>query len=165
MSKPTAAVLLVIVLCLAGCAASPADDAVPVADVVTTASMQDAALADGTVDLEEYTDGFERYRDCLAASGYELEPGPYGEPVGTMVDTHLEASVPEAAVTSGVEDDCYQAEYAEVDIAWQVAHQDETLQAAQWRACLEENGLTPEPTSELAYAQIFAADLETECLE
>jgi hypothetical protein len=126
---------------------------------------QTAALADGVVEFAEYEEGFRRYRACLEAAGYELGSGPDGEEIGTMVDTHLEFSVPDAAVQSGEDERCYQSEYFQLDMNWQIAHADESLQTEHWRSCLTENGIAPAETSEEIWDQIVKAGLDAECLD
>lgn len=150
---------------LGGCAAAPAPIVMSSAEASQMSEQQAAAMADGLVELSEYEEGFRRFRACLQAEGYELEPGPGGEPIGTMVDTHLEFSIPDAAVQSGADQLCYQLEYAQLDMTWQLAHQDESLQTEKWRVCLTENGIAPAETSEEIWDQILKEGLESECLE
>ena len=78
---------------------------------------QAAAMADGEVTEVEYHAQFDRYSECMTAAGY-----PLGSPnkSGTII-TYVNSS---AAVTSGAEGACYAKEFAQVDMTWQVAHED-----------------------------------------
>jgi hypothetical protein len=69
------------------------------------------AVSDKQVTFEEYKDGFERYRRCVAAAG---EP---------LADVHFDdATSLFTASTSGtaVDEDCYVKEWYAVDVAWQL---------------------------------------------
>lgn len=74
---------------------------------------QRGELLDGTITEAEVNAAFERYRGCLRAEGYELvdiyRDGPF-----------INASIPDAAMQSGVDAVCYTSEYAGVDGVWQV---------------------------------------------
>jgi hypothetical protein len=77
---------------------------------------QQAALADGEVTRDEYRAGFERYRTCLEGEGYSL--------VGVDTsNTIFNFGVPGPAVDSGVDAQCYEAEFRELDMAWQISNE------------------------------------------
>jgi hypothetical protein len=79
-------------------------------------AAQEEALADGVVSREEYVAGFERYRACLTALGFEMYSG----------DTSAEIigySIEGAAGQSGAANRCYESEFHLVDMEWQVAHE------------------------------------------
>lgn len=79
-------------------------------------SAQRDALADGVVTEAEYRAGFDRYRQCMADAGYPL--GSVNES-----DTVISYENSAEAVQSGKEGHCYAAEFAELDMQWQVANQ------------------------------------------
>ena len=75
---------------------------------------QTAALADGVVTREEYLAGFDRFAACMSTAGFD---------VGGNRDTEIiQYSLSDDAVRSGVEHQCYGAEFLELDRSWQIAH-------------------------------------------
>jgi hypothetical protein len=74
------------------------------------------ALADGVVTHDEFRAGFDRYAACLLAAGFEIS--------GTDVGQQMIAAIPSEAVDSGADLTCYVAEFREVDMEWQIAHQE-----------------------------------------
>jgi hypothetical protein len=122
-------------LVLAGCTATPGT---PPSTSVAISSEQIAALEDGTITWDEYEQGFNDYRSCLRDAGYEL------------VEPHRErdvfaAGVPDAAVASGVNDTCYAFTWEQVDVAWQLAHEDSSETAEIVASCLRSKGIEPRP--------------------
>jgi hypothetical protein len=73
---------------------------------------QSAAVADGKVTEDEYRAGFDRYRECMSASGFAVD-------VVDADETAIRYVSSDASVQSGVEGRCYAAEFALVDVAWQ----------------------------------------------
>jgi hypothetical protein len=89
-----------------------------------------AALADGVVTREEYVASFERYRDCMADAGMPLE--------GTNTQGEIiQYTNSGESVDSGVEHQCYQREFAELDMQWQVEHPQMSLEQQAAFADLE----------------------------
>ena len=75
---------------------------------------QSSALADGKVTLAEYQAGFLRYSDCMTRAGYPL--------VGVKYDPQTllySARIPNRAVETGADSQCYSREFYKLDLAWQ----------------------------------------------
>jgi hypothetical protein len=88
---------------------------VDVAEDPEPSAEYQAALADGVVTREEYLAGFERYVTCLADAGYALQS------INTESEI-IDYAIPGDVVDSGVEHQCYQREFFEIDSGWQIAH-------------------------------------------
>lgn len=104
-------------------------------------AAQTAELADGQVTREEYEAAFDRFASCMADAGHPL----------LRVDrsrTLIDYSLTDDAVYSKAEPQCYVGEFRDVDIAWQLAHQDTSESAKRLRECLTAAGIAPAPTSE-----------------
>ncbi|MFC4243569.1 hypothetical protein ACFOYW_09300 [Gryllotalpicola reticulitermitis] len=99
--------------------------------------QQRSALRDGIVTWDEYKTGFDAYQACLAKAGYRLAT-PHVDEYQLM-----DFGIPDAAVRSGVDKKCYQFHWAQLDGAWQMAHQDSSESAKIIAACLEARGVTP----------------------
>jgi hypothetical protein len=78
-------------------------------------AAQSEALADGEVTREEYAAGFDRYVACMADLGFAVDRLDTGEDVISYV-------IPGNAGHSGAANRCYEAEFQELDMIWQVAH-------------------------------------------
>ncbi len=79
-------------------------------------AAQVEALADGVVTHDEFRAGFDRYAACLLAAGFEIS--------ATDVGQQMIGAIPSGAVDSGADLTCYVAEFQEVDMEWQIAHQE-----------------------------------------
>lgn len=75
-------------------------------------AAQQAELADGTVTLEEYRAAFDRYRACLQDAGHDVSSL-------TDMGDHYRWVLMDDVVSSGADEACYPAEFAEVDMRWQ----------------------------------------------
>lgn len=142
-------------LLVSGCGGAGPDD-VPHFDAINddedlslAGPEQRAALSDGEVTQDEYTAGFERFRACLRAEGYELRDV---ELVGVV----WQGGIPAEAVESGVEKTCYDRDFKFVDVVWQTSNQDESSLLDALRYCLQERGLGVPST--LVEAQRAVAD-------
>lgn len=127
---------VVALLALAGCTAAPTSSG-PIDSEVSAEQL--AAVEDDEVTQDEYEAGFQRFRACMSAEGYEVIVS------GEFNDT-LNYAIPDAAVQSGVDEVCYTREFRLIDMAWQVAREDTSYSAQVLRDCLTENGITPEDT-------------------
>ena len=156
-----AAVAALAICSVVGCAStSPEEVDVPVADggTVERSEVQQAAVADSDVTLDEYREGFRRFQSCLSAEGYEL----HGVTIG---DVLIDYGVPSAAVESGAEAQCYGAEFELLDVAWQVKNEDTSYTAEVLNKCLTDNGVVPQSTLAEMTDQLEAAGLKfEECL-
>lgn len=77
---------------------------------------QAAALADGEVTDAEYTAGRDRYIGCMGALGY-----PLIDPEHPSIAVQL--AIPDAAVQDGTDEFCYESEWMQLDMAWQLAQE------------------------------------------
>lgn len=84
---------------------------------------------DGKVARVEYTTGFDAFRSCMDAEGFELHSL---REVGGI----LEFSIPDEAVQSGVESRCYQTHFAFVDATWQFEHTEERAFIERVSGCI-----------------------------
>lgn len=102
-------------------------------------AAQEAAIADGVVTEDEYRAGFERYRACVEAGGYELHiidlTGPLFE-YGTPVEAEYE----------GVSGPCFALELEEIDMEWQDIVRDDGEYGRTLRECAIAHGLEPRET-------------------
>jgi hypothetical protein len=125
------------------------------------------ALSDGVVEFEEYEAGFARFNDCVSGAGYPLAS------VRLVPESQLyDFRVPAAATDTGVEDRCYEAEWAGLDRAWQLSPErprppGEVTVEAVMTACLQEAGVdvpsdAPSPDDLLAIGEANGLPLE-EC--
>lgn len=124
---------------------SPADSTRRTSDASATAvpssrpevpksAAQRAALADGEVTRAEYRAGFDRLVACMAARGAGLAA------VDTT-ETVIDYSVMDRDLIAY--DDCYAAEFKQLDIEWQVAHSEQSDGARHLRQCLRRLDLPP----------------------
>jgi hypothetical protein len=115
--------------------------------------QQAAAMADGEVSEVEYHAQFDRYSDCMTAAGHPL--GSVNK-FGTVI-RYVNSN---DSVTSGAEGRCYAQEFAQVDMAWRGAHQDNSETDRALRACLEAEGITPIGDAASVWKQIQAAGID-----
>ncbi len=81
---------------------------------VEASAAQADALADGVVTRDEYLAGLDRYIACMEASGWSVG---VVDREAVVVDYRIEA-------ISGDDDArCYAAEFAELDVAWQISRE------------------------------------------
>jgi hypothetical protein len=95
---------------------------------------QAVAIEDGVVTRDEYVDGFRRYRACMADLGIELVGG---------VESAQVISFSYQAQGTVEEENCYEAEWRQVDAAWQVENNDYGDTIAALVACLTAAGHRP----------------------
>ena len=96
---------------------------------------QAAALEDGVVTREEYEAGFLRFEACMEKIGIDL--------IGGFVSADLitYSYMPQGTAE---EENCYYAEYDQLDGAWQLENGDHEGGLAFLRGCLEQYGIRPE---------------------
>jgi len=165
--KAILASMVGVALLLGGCSSSDPgqsaggpDDPLADLDVSGASPEQTAELSDGEVTADEYEAAFQRYRECLSAAGYEL--------ADVQFDNHVYSfGVPGEAVDSGVDDECYSAEFRYVDMLWQgtddVTNSSDTAEFV--RECLRDRGIEPADTLEEMSQQLREANIEhSECL-
>jgi len=160
-SRRTGALLgmLLGTLLVSGCGGTGSDD-IPHFDAInadedlsSAGPEQREALMDGEVSQDEYTAGFERFRACLRAEGYELRDV---ELVGVV----WQGGIPAEAVDSGVEKTCYDRDLKFVDVVWQTSNQEETSLLDALRYCLQERGLGVPSTLAEAQSAVAGAGLD-----
>lgn len=145
------ATLVVGGLLLGGCTgATQAVDPAPLVAEPVISAEQAAEIADGAVAITEYEAAYRRYLGCMSQAGIEV--------VETGKDrTVYEFAVPESG--SDADAICYAREFEQVDIAWQIAHQDESESTDHLRACLRRHGVDPAATVDEIVVQMEAAGI------
>lgn len=108
-----------------------------------------------TVTQSEYRSAFDEFAACMSAEGYGVI---IHDDSGTVIDY----SIPGDAVTSGIEDVCYEP-FMPIDAAWQVANEDTSEFALAVRECLEELGFESDGTSAGDWQIIQDNGLESTC--
>lgn len=117
-----------------------------------TTSDQATAIADGIVSVDEYESGFARYRACLEGQGYLLV-------IGGKENQSYQFGIPAAAVDSGADAKCYHGEFQQIDVLWQMAHQDTSAGTEAMRNCLRAVGIEPEAKTEEVERQLLEAGI------
>lgn len=113
-------------------------------DLSVASAAQAAEIADRVASQQEYRAAYGRYRACMSAGGYELEVMP---PVlARGVHTF---SVPDEAVRSGVDGECYGREFQFTDMLWQgsPAVQEQSEETQRLLECLGQRGVEPRPST------------------
>jgi hypothetical protein len=123
-------------LVLTACSPAADHEAEPDDQEVVSAE-QAAALEDNVVTEEEYTAGYRRFVACLADKGYTVLE--LGRP-----STLYEAGIPDAAVQSGADEECYNGEWSGIDLIWQTNNPERTILSDWYIACLKEVGIETE---------------------
>lgn len=103
----------------------------------------------------EYRAAFDEFAACMSAEGYGVI---IHDDSGTVIDY----SIPGDAVTSGVEQVCYEP-FMPIDAAWQVANEDTSDYALAVRECLEELGYESDGTSAGDWQIVQDNGLESTC--
>ena len=157
---PIAALAIAALLGVTACSSAPAPEPEP---EQTLSAAQAAALDDNVVTEDEYTAGYRRFVACLAEKGYTVLE--LGRP-----STQYDYGVPDAAVQSGADDECYGSEYAQIDLTWQTNHPERTILSDWYIACLAEVGIeTDDPSgtnnNELETRMVKAGLNPGECIE
>jgi hypothetical protein len=119
-------------LVVSGCSATA--DGTTVNAPPTASAEQIAALEDNVVTEDEYDAGWRRFVACLADNGYTVMD------LGKPSSVH-EGGIPDAAVRSGADEECYAREYSEVDRIWQTNNPPRTIVSDWLIACLTEAGI------------------------
>lgn len=146
-------------------APEPPMDTLTGLDLSVASPAQAAEIADRVASPAEYRAAYGRYRACMLAGGYELEAMP---PVLAVGGRHTFA-VPDEAVQSGVDGECYDREYKFVDILWQTALPVDPDEARttdeRFRECLRERGIEPREAPADVDKQVRAAGIDIgDCL-
>ncbi len=124
---------------LSACATETMSGDVPSSQQLGISPEQAAAIADGVASYNEYAEGFRRYTSCMEDAGYSID-------VSGETNQVITYSVPTNAVDEGIDERCYSAEFARLDMLWQVARQDTSADAQRLRACLSDRGIEPADT-------------------
>lgn len=134
---------------LVGCAGPAQSGTVP---SESRSADQAAAIADGVVSADEYETGFARYRTCLEGQGHLLV-------IGAKENQSYQFGIPAAAVDSGADARCYDGEFRQIDVLWQMAHQDTSAGTEAMRNCLREVGIEPEKKTEAVERQLLESGI------
>ena len=88
---------------------------------------------DGKIARREYINGFNAFESCMNEDGFSLTSE---REVGGI----FEFSIPDAAVKSGVDQQCYQTHFAFVDATWQYENGEERAFIERVNRCLGLDG-------------------------
>lgn len=144
--------VLTVVCLTTGC--SETTDVGAAASASDMSPEQSAALEDGAVSRDEYREGARRFVGCLAARGHEVVESEESD------DDLVRLGIPESAVSSGDEQECYEAEWKALDTQWQVEHAETSASAQLLADCLENNGLPVPATAAEKTEAVAAAELD-----
>lgn len=153
MSSPTGvkgAIIATVVATLIASCAGPSQ--VGTSTPASALGDQATAIADGVISANEYELGFTRYRLCLEAEGYALV-------LDGKRNQSYQFGIPAVAVESGVDARCYGDEFREIDILWQLSHQDTSDSTEAMRDCLREVGIEPEWSTAAVERQLLDAGI------
>jgi len=123
------------------------------ADDPAQSPAQQQALADGVVTADEYSAGFDRFAACMAEMG---SPVIRIDRSGTVYDY----SITEDAVSTGLDVQCYVAEFEQIDMDWQIANQDTSASTQILRDCLAARGIEPAYRTEEVVQQLRDAGVD-----
>jgi hypothetical protein len=84
-----------------------------------SSTAQTLAMADGVITRDEYLAGFDRFVACMMGAGYHVDGGNREAVI-------LSYATPGAAFDHGTDERCYQPEFGDIDMTWQIAHQDDS---------------------------------------
>ena len=99
--------------------------------------------------------GFARYRTCLEGQGHTLA-------VEGKENQSYRFAIPAATVDSGADAACYEQEFRQVDILWQLSHEDTSDTTEAMRNCLREVGIEPEWNTEAVARQLTDAGISSQ---
>ena len=80
--------------------------------------QQQLEISDGVVTRAEYVAAYNRYIGCMAAGGYDV--GGITQSDDAVLLSYV---VPDAAVNDGTDEFCYETEFKQVDIGWQISQE------------------------------------------
>jgi hypothetical protein len=103
--------------------------------VAAPSAEQVAAIEDGVVTRDEYEAGFLRFEACMEKIGISLIGGV------VSADVISYSYMPQGTVE---EENCYYAEYDQIDGAWQVENGDRKGDLDFLGTCLEKYGIDPD---------------------
>lgn len=134
------------------------------ADLSGMSEAQAAEVEDRVATEQENRAAYERYRQCLSAAGFEISEDPILKPDGTFMGGGLS----DAAVQSGVDQECYEKEWSFTDTLFQSRPEFQNHPSrTQWmRDCLEERGIEPRDAADELFEQLQQEGIDPpDCLE
>jgi hypothetical protein len=137
-----------MLIVLSACA--PRADAPSIEGEAAMSPEQAAAVEDGEITPDEYEAGFQRFRACIEAGGYEVIT------TGEFNDTIEYAVLAEARELNEA---CSELEFRQIDRMWQLAREDTSWSAQVLKDCLTRNGISPEDTMEELVEQLENAGI------
>lgn len=145
--------LLLASVALAACASS--GGAAGSGQPASTQTTSTVAAQEITID--EYKAGFASFVACMKDRGYEVVFG---------WDAYLYSMrIPDAAMADGSYQRCYEQDFSEVDIAWQMANEYRSPTQVRLRECLTAQGVTPARTVQEVQKQIEESKIDVDaCL-
>jgi hypothetical protein len=111
-------------------------------------AAQRQELADGVITRDEDVAAFSRYEGCMAALGHPVDNTPT-----SIVPAYY---VADAAVEDGSDNRCYETEYKDVDMKWQMQLEQTDIGDKSIDACLSRFGVKPAVTPEARMTQLQA---------
>ena len=112
-------------------------------------------LEQSSISYDDYKTAYRRYAACLAAKGYTLMDNGESNKV-------LQFGVPDAAVVSGVDDECLNFEFEWIATIWEFGRADYSSQAKAYAVCLEKAGIKPKAKESDKYDQLVRANIDTD---
>lgn len=119
----------------------------------TASEQQLAEIEDGVITRDEYVAAFNRYSGCMGAAGVDVRAA---DPDAVI----FHYSIPDAAVSSGTDELCYNTQFMQVDMGWQIQNSASSDTARVLGACLAAAGIAPASTTEEMLAQLEAAGID-----
>lgn len=120
-----------------GAPADDEEDPLRYADLSAASPEQAREIADRKATPAEYEAAFRRFQECMSAAGYPI--GGAQHPNGLFI-----YSVPDAAVQSGVDWECYTPEFQFTDTQLQLQLEGDPSEGTlKLRRCLKAKGVTP----------------------
>lgn len=119
----------------------------------TASEQQLSEIQDGVATRDEYVAAFNRYAGCMGAGGVDIRPA---DPDAVI----FHFAIPDAAVSSGTDELCYESQFMQVDMAWQLQNEEFSEGARVLRECLAAAGIEPAGTNGEMFDQLTAAGID-----
>jgi len=131
---------VICILALAGCSGDDSTSRSSGTAATGLSPAQAQALEDRKITYQEYHDSFARFASCASDAGVNIQEMPTDGDV-------IEYATPEDAAAIPEFDVCYNEEFKQVDIQWQLDHSETSESAKVLRECLEKFRLPPESSN------------------
>lgn len=98
------------------------------------------AVESGEGTAAEYEQAFREFQSCMSEGGFDVS-------VSGVTGEVYDYSFPQAAAGAGVYDRCYEFHFSEIDLLWQIAHEDLSPTTDLIKRCLQDRGIEPQETA------------------